>query len=202
MEKERGVLRKFIAGVAAFSLVGLYVYPSLQLERDSTSYQVIEAGGSQENITTDQQLPLDRDHSQQDIPKFFGDFNIINPETIEVDFDADTLLSEPTLFYLDPISGDVLESAATRTVSNLASKTISSSVEIKGTKRPLTITIADDAVFMTLPYTGGVLTGEGSLESITLRKQKPMTDFVKDEVIQTKISDEEPLQRVPVCLNC
>lgn len=194
--------RKFIAGVAAFSLLGLVLYQSLKLGRDSTNYQVTAASSTRDSVNTDQQLPLDRDHSQQDIPKFFGDFNIINPETIEVDFDADTLLSEPTLFYLDPISGDVLESAATRTVSNLASETIFSSIEINGIKRPLTITIANDAVFMTLPYTGGVLTGEGSLESITLRKQKPMTDFVKDEVIQTKISDEEPLQGIPVCLNC
>jgi hypothetical protein len=84
----------------------------------------------------------------------------------------------------------------------VASKALVSSVEIDGITRPLTITIADNAVFMTLPYAGGVLGGEGSLESMTLRKQQPMKDFIKEDVAQPEILDEEPLQDFPICLNC
>lgn len=196
------MLRGLTAVGATVSLVGFFLYLFLNPDQNLLTSQEAEVASSQESARTDEPFPLHKNAPQPDAPKAFGEFNIIDAETIEIDFKADALSVAPTLLYLDPMTGDLLESAPTRTVSNLASETLLSSVEIKGTRRPLTITIADDTVFMTLPYTGGVLTGEGSRRSITLRKQKPIKDFIKDEVVRPEISNEAPLQEIPACLNC
>ena len=195
------MLRGLIAVGAIVSLV-VFLYPFPKPEQNLLTTQEAEVGSPQESFKKEEAFPLHKNAPQPNAPELFGDFNIIDTETIEIDFNADTLLVEQALFYLDPISGDLLGSTLVRTVSNAVSQTLLSSVEINGTRRPLTITIADETVFMTLPYTGGVLTGEGSRSSITLRKQKPMRDFVKDEVVQPEILNEEPLQEMPVCLNC
>ena len=195
-------MRKLITGGTFVGLVGLYIHLSLEPEQDLASSVAKDVSSNQESVRTGEQFPLNRNNPQPTAPKLFGDLRIIDAETIEIDFNADALSVAPTLLYLDPMNGDLLESAPTRTLSNVASETLVSSVEINGTRRPLTITIADNTVFMTLPYTGGVLTGEGSRSSITLKKQKPMKDFVKDEVLQPEALNKAPLKEIPVCLNC
>ena len=169
-----------------------------EIEQDGRSIDSIQ---SRDTAANEQEAPINLGEEATG-PDFFGVFKVIDAETLEVTFNTEDLKNSKNLSYLDPLTGEPHESKSVRTVINVASEALVSSVEIDGIARPLTITIADNAVFMTLPYTGGVLEGEGSLESMTLRKQQPMKDFIKEDVAQPEILDEEPLQDFPICLNC
>lgn len=169
-----------------------------EIEQDGRSVDSIQ---SRDTAANEQEAPINLGEEATG-PDFFGVFKVIDAETLEVTFNTEDLKNSKNLSYLDPLTGESHESKSVRTVINVASEALVSSVEIDGIARPLTITIAGNAVFMTLPYTGGVLEGEGSLESMTLRKQQPMKDFIKEDVAQPEILDEEPLQDFPICLNC
>lgn len=169
-----------------------------EIEQDGRSVDSIQ---SWDKAANEQEAPVNLGEEAAG-PDLFGVFEIIDAETLDVTFNAADLKNSENLAYIDPLTGETHQSKPLRSLINMASQALISSVEIGGITRPLTITIADNAVFMTLPYTGGVLEGEGSLESMTLRKQQPMKDFIKEDVAQPEILDEEPLQDFPICLNC
>jgi hypothetical protein len=190
----------FLVAAAAFSVSLSFWFADrgAEIEQDGRSVDSIQ---SRDKAANEQEAPINLGE-EATVPNLFGVFEIIDAETLEVTFSTEDLKNSKNLSYLDPLTGESHESKSVRTVINVASKALVSSVEIDGITRPLTITIADNAVFMTLPYAGGVLEGEGSLESMTLRKQQPIKDFIKEDVVQPEILDHEPLQDFPICLNC
>ena len=198
MSNKNVTLFLVVAAALSVSLSFWFADRGAEIEQDGLSVDSIQ---SRDKAADEQKAPINLGEEATG-PDFFGVFKVIDAETLEVTFNTEDLKNSKNLSYLDPLTGESHESKSVRTVINVASKALVSSVEIDGITRPLTITIADNAVFMTLPYAGGVLEGEGSLESMTLRKQQPIKDFIKEDVVQPEILDHEPLQDFPICLNC
>ena len=198
MINKNAILFLVVAAALSVSLSFWFADRGAEIEQDGRHVDSIQ---SRDKAANEQEAPINLGE-EATVPNLFGVFEIIDAETLEVTFSTEDLKNSKNLSYLDPLTGESHESKSVRTVINVASKALVSSVEIDGITRPLTITISDNAVFMTLPYAGGVLEGEGSLESMTLRKQQPIKDFIKEDVVQPEILDHEPLQDFPICLNC
>jgi len=131
-----------------------------------------------------------------------NNFLIIDTDTIEASYEINALKSAERITYIDPKTGIQIVSNTINLFVNSSSISLTGSVSLSGLTLPMTITIGANSVFMTLPYTNGILNGEGRKGKILLKKAKSF----KDDISELHTADINPTseiqERLPKCLNC
>ena len=126
--------------------------------------------------------------------------------TLALSFDLTALNRARTISYLDPATGERLTSTLLTRERGLGAASLLGAVPLEGQNRPATITLGDEGTIMlTLPYSGGVLSGEGvgnasGLGTVTLLKAAPFKDAVKPRL--EPLLPSAPREPRPSCVNC
>lgn len=127
-------------------------------------------------------------------------------KTLELSFDLAALNRARTISYLDPATGERLTTTLLTRERGLGAASLLGAVPLEGQNRPATITLGDEGtVMLTLPYSGGVLSGEGvgnasGLGTVTLRKAAPFKDAVRQRA--ENFLPSAPREPQPSCVNC
>lgn len=125
---------------------------------------------------------------------------------LELSFDLEALNRAKTISYLDPATGERLTTGVLERERGLGATSLLGAVPLEGQNRPATITLGDEGTIMlTLPYSGGVLSGEGvgnasGLGTVTLRKAAPFKDAVRPRL--ETLLPSAPRETQPSCVNC
>lgn len=136
--------------------------------------------------------------------ELFAHFAIVDESTALVSLGSVDLQSVQTFSFSDPASGERLFVTDIRHSIGAYSETLSGQVVVGGQARPATVTFGTEAVFLSLPYSKGVLRGEGPLvaQNIELTLNKPYQDYVvRDTHSSAPIRSEQEPER-PQCVNC
>jgi hypothetical protein len=136
------------------------------------------------------------------VSTLLGIMHIVDSQTLEIRFSNKALIKTTKLEYIDPKTLEFYESDSFQIVDGLSSRSLVTSVLINGIARPATLTVGRDNVYMTLPYSDGVLAGEGTMSSIVLNKTKEFIDIVKEPEYQIPSHKEPHTEITPLCLNC
>ena len=127
-------------------------------------------------------------------------------KTLELSFDLAALNRARTISYLDPATGERLTTSVLKRERGLGASSLLGAVPLEGQNRPATITLGDEGTIMlTLPYSGGVLSGEGlgnasGLGTVTLLKAAPFKDAVQPRL--EPLLPSAPPEPQPSCVNC
>lgn len=136
--------------------------------------------------------------------ELFAHFAIIDESTALVSLGLADPRFVQTFSFSDPASGERLFVTDIRHSIGAYSETLSGQVVVGGQARPATVTFGTEAVFLSLPYSKGVLRGEGPLvaQNIELTLNKPYQDYVvRDTNSSAPIRSEQEPER-PQCVNC
>ena len=105
------------------------------------------------------------------------------------------------LTFLDPASGESLTSTSLKAQRNESSISFYSQIEVNGVMAPATFTLTDQgSLIVTLPYSGGVLRGEGTEGKVKLERSGQYRDIVAKPGEQLVLPHEQEPQAK--CLNC
>jgi len=139
--------------------------------------------------------------------KTFEAADILNPDSLRLDFYLPQLERATVLRYPDPRTGAPRVSTNLRREAGLSSTSHLGAVTIAGLRRPATLTLDDQGgVFITLPYAGGVLSGEAiagpdGRGTLTLQRSRPFRDSLKQPATAPPMTPK--LQApTPRCVNC
>ena len=126
--------------------------------------------------------------------------------TLELNFDLEALNRARTISYLDPATGERLTTSVLKRERGLGAASLLGAVPLEGQNRPATITLGDEGtIILTLPYSGGVLSGEGlgnasGQGTVTLLKAAPFKDAVQPRL--EPLLPSAPREPQPSCVNC
>ena len=119
-------------------------------------------------------------------------FEVLSPTSAVIRYQQEELLYSRELRYLDPITGSSLTSTPFNVTRNQGSTSLLATVEIEGTNRPVTLTVGDGGmVYVTLPFSGGVLQGQGRNGLIQLRKARGFNDRVVEVIDAAARAEKE-----------
>lgn len=127
-------------------------------------------------------------------------------DTLRLSFNLEALRRARTISYPDPTTGERLTTNPLERERGLGATSLLGAVPVAGQARPATITLGDEGtVILTLPYSRGVLSGEGDsdaggLGAITLLKAPPFKDVVRAG--PEALLPSAPRGSRPSCVNC
>ena len=133
-------------------------------------------------------------------------FEAKDGDTLQLSFDLEVLRRARTISYRDPATGERLTTDTLKRERGLGATSLLGAVPVEGQVRPATITLGDEGtVILALPYSKGVLSGEGDsdahgLGSMTLLKAAPFKDAVRTRPEAVLPSASRGPQ--PSCVNC
>lgn len=139
--------------------------------------------------------------------KTFEAAETLSPDSLRLDFSLPQLEQATVLRYPDPQTGAPRVSTSLRTETGLSSISRLGAVTIAGLRRPATLTLDDEGgVHLTLPYAGGVLSGEAlagpdGRGTLTLKRSRPFRDSVTPPP-PSPPKAPEPQEPTPLCVNC
>ena len=136
--------------------------------------------------------------------ELFAHFAIVDESTALVSLGSVDLQSVQTFSFSDPASGERLFVTDIRHSIGAYSETLSGQVVVGGQARPATVTFGTEAVFLSLPYSKGVLRGEGlqAAQNIELTLNKPYQDYVVRDTHSSAPIRSAPEPERPQCVNC
>lgn len=140
--------------------------------------------------------------SHQSSKLFIKDINRSKDGSFVVNIDTSSVTNSSSFSYNDFSTNEVHSSETLKRISNNNSTSFQGSVVIDGLSRPITITISETAVFVTLPMSDGSYYGEGNLKTLRLKKSQPITDDVKEVKLAPLEPVRLPEEGIPKCLNC
>lgn len=159
-----------------------------------------------ENAPSDSSIvskaPVSSDEPLND--ELFAHFVIVNESTALVSLGLADPRFVQTFSFPDLANGERLSVTDIRHSVGAYSETLSGQVVVGGQARPATVTFGTEAVFLSLPYSKGVLRGEGSqtAQNIKITLNKPYRDHVVQEAsISAPIYSAQKPER-PRCANC
>lgn len=133
-------------------------------------------------------------------------FKVAAGEGLQATFNLGALERATTLSYPDPATGERLTTTALQRDRGLGAVSLLGAVPFDGQRRPATITLGEDgAVYLTLPYSQGVLSGEGAAGvdgtgEILLRQARPFRDALRR--MPTPLPSPRAQEPAPACVNC